>query len=85
MPGSNLASSRRPEEARFEPGKSLSCYQLFILFLRKLSYPEKPVYFMSKALTEAQRGYMAIKIESLAVAWAMEKFHHFLHAKSFHP
>ena len=27
----------RPEEARFEPGKSLSCYQLFILFLRKLS------------------------------------------------
>ena len=27
----------RPEEARFEPGESLSCYQLFILFLRKLS------------------------------------------------
>ena len=27
----------RPEDARFEPGKSLSCYQLFILFMRKLS------------------------------------------------
>ena len=38
---------------------------------------EKPVYFTSKALTEAQKGYVAIEIESLAVAWAMEKFHHF--------
>ena len=38
---------------------------------------ERPVYFPSKALTEAQRGYVAIELESLAVAWAMEKFHHF--------
>ena len=27
----------------------------------------KPVYFASKALTEAQKGYVAIEIESLAV------------------
>ena len=33
---------------------------------------EKPVYFASKALTEAQKGYVAIEIEPLAVAWAME-------------
>ena len=39
---------------------------------------EKPIYFASKALTETQRGYVAIEIESLAVAWAVEKFHHFL-------
>ena len=38
----------------------------------------KPVYFASKTLTEAQLGYMVIEIESLAVAWALEKFHHFL-------
>ena len=45
---------------------------------------EKPVYFASKALTEAQKGYVAIEIESwLAVAWAMEKFHHFLYASHF--
>ena len=44
---------------------------------------QKPVYFMSKALTETQRGYVAIEIESLAVAWAMEKFHHFLYASHF--
>ena len=33
---------------------------------------EKPIYFASKALTETQRGYVAIEIESLAVAWAVE-------------
>ena len=44
---------------------------------------QKPVYFMSKALTETQCGYMAIEIESLAVAWSMEKFHHFLYASHF--
>ena len=40
---------------------------------------EKPIYFASKALTKTQRGYVAIEIESLAVAWAVEKFHHFLY------
>ena len=44
---------------------------------------EKPVYFTNKALTEAQRGYIAIELESLAVAWAMEKFLHFLYGNQF--
>ena len=44
---------------------------------------QKSVYFASKALTETQHGYVAIEIESLAVAWAMEKFHHFLYASHF--
>ena len=43
----------------------------------------KPIYFASKALTETQRGYVAIKIESLAVALAVEKFHHFLYGCHF--
>ena len=43
----------------------------------------KSVYFASKALTGAQKGYVAIKLESLAVAWAMEKFYHFLYASYF--
>ena len=30
-----------------------------------------------------QRGYIAIEIESLAVAWAVEKFHHFLYGCHF--
>ena len=30
-----------------------------------------------------QRGYVAIEIESLAVAWAVEKFHHFLYGCHF--
>ena len=44
---------------------------------------QKPVYFASKALTEAQRAYVAIELEPLAVAWAMEKFHHSLYASHF--
>ena len=44
---------------------------------------QKPVYFVSKVLTETQRGYAAIEIESLAVAWAMVKFHHFLYVSHF--
>ena len=44
---------------------------------------EKLVYFTSKALTEAQHGYVAIELESLAVVWAMEKFHHFLYGNHF--
>ena len=44
---------------------------------------ENPVYFANKALTEAQKGYVATEIESLAVAWAMKRFHHFLYAIHF--
>ena len=52
--------------------------------LRSLSLTrKKPIYFASKALTETQRGYVAIEIKSLAVAWAVEKFHHFLYRCHF--
>ena len=44
---------------------------------------DKSVYFASKAITDAQRGYVAIGLELLAVAWEMEKFNHFLHASHF--
>ena len=30
-----------------------------------------------------QKGYAAIELELLAVAWAMEKFHHFLYGNEF--
>ena len=40
---------------------------------------QKPVYFTSRALSETQKGYVAIELKSLAVAWVMEKFHHFLY------
>ena len=41
------------------------------------------MYFASRALTNAQKGYVAIELEYLAVAWAVEKFHHFLYASHF--
>ena len=45
---------------------------------------QKPVYFASKALSEMQKGYVAIKLKSLAVIWAMEKFHHFLYGMNLY-
>ena len=42
-----------------------------------------PVYFASKSLQDTERGYVAIELEALAVAWVMEKFHHFLYASHF--
>ena len=44
---------------------------------------QKPVYFASKTLIEALRGYVAVELESLALVWAMVKFHHFLYASHF--
>ena len=44
---------------------------------------ETPVYFASKALTDAQQGYVVIEIEMLAVAFVMENFNHFLYASHF--
>ena len=36
-----------------------------------------------RPLHETQKGYVVIELESLAVAWAMEKFHHFLDGTHF--
>ena len=41
------------------------------------------MYIVSKALTNFQKGYVAIESELLVVAWAMERFHHFLYASHF--
>ena len=41
------------------------------------------IFWSFMALTEMQKGYVAVELESLAVAWAMEKFHHFLYGNEF--
>ena len=43
----------------------------------------KPVYFASKALTEAQKGCVTIDLEFLVVVWTMENFTHFLYSNHF--
>ena len=42
-----------------------------------------PIYFVSKSLTDAEKGYVAIELEAFAVSWACEKFHHFLYGSHF--
>ena len=49
----------------------------------KLRVLQTDASFASKALTETQKGCMAIELESLDVTWAMEKFHHFLYGNQF--
>ena len=41
------------------------------------------MYFASKSLTAAQQNYVAIELETLAVSWAVQKFHHYLYGTSF--
>ena len=43
----------------------------------------KPVYYASRSIGEAEKNYVAIELESLAVAWAFEKLHHFIYRKKF--
>ena len=74
-----------PILAHFNPNKptilqtNASCKGLGACLLQN----QRPVYFASRALTETQKGYVAIELESLAVAWVMEKFHHFLYGNEF--
>ena len=77
--------ARAPELAYYNPKKqtvlqtdaSIKGLGAFLL------QDEKPVYLSSKALTVAQKGYVAIELESLAVAWVMHKFHYLLYASHF--
>ena len=39
--------------------------------------------FCQQSINPGTESYVAIDLESLAVAWAMEKFHHFLYASHF--
>ena len=43
----------------------------------------KPVCFLSKPLTDAQKGYVVVELEALTVALAMEKFHYFTYVSHF--
>ena len=43
----------------------------------------KPVYYASRAISKAEKNYVAIELESLAIAWAFEKLHHFIYGKKF--
>ena len=67
----------RPEEARFEPGESLSCYQLFILFLRKLSVqiiPNRMRSIHSKITSEYGKDVVKIFCKWEKIEYKMADF-----------
>ena len=54
-------------------------HQIMDLGVMKLQHG-KPVAYASKAPTGAhEQGYVALEKEALAVAWALEKHHHFIY------
>ena len=81
----NIETAAAPILAYYNPKKSTvlqtdaSCKGLGTCLLQG----QKPVYLASRALSGMQKGYVVIELESLAVAWAMEKFHHFLFGNEF--
>ena len=44
---------------------------------------EHPIAFASRTLTAAERNYAATEGECLAVKWAVDKFHYYLHGRRF--
>ena len=48
-----------------------------------LPQDQRPIYFANRALSDTQKGYVAIELESLAVTWAVEKFLHFPYGNEF--
>ena len=46
---------------------------------------QKPCIFCQAELYARHKRYVTKELESLAVAWAMEKFHHFLYSNEFVP
>ena len=43
----------------------------------------RPVYYASRSLTAVERRYSEIEREALALVWACERFHVYLHGKHF--
>ena len=43
----------------------------------------RPVFFVSQALTGAEKNYQNLERECLVMIWGMEKFHYFLYGKQF--
>lgn len=46
-------------------------------------HTERPVLFLSRALTDTERGYSHLHKEALAIFWAVKKLYHYLFQREF--
>ena len=54
-----------------------------VLFHRYPDGSERPIFNVSKTLSDAQRRYGMIQLEGLAIVFALKKFHQFLYGRHF--
>jgi hypothetical protein len=74
----------------FDPSKELiisadaSAYGIGAVLSHKIDGDkEKPITFVSRTLTEAEKKYSQIEKEALAIIFAVKKFHPYIHGRSF--
>ena len=54
-----------------------------VLFHRYPDGSERPIYNISKCLSETQKRYGMVQLEALAIIYALKKFHQFVYGRSF--
>ncbi|PIO69344.1 hypothetical protein TELCIR_08832 [Teladorsagia circumcincta] len=66
-----------------QPTTTSNCGVGAVLSQRFSDGSEKAVYHASRALTPAQKKYSQIEKEALAIVFAVQKFHRFVHGRHF--
>ena len=73
----------------FDPTKELrvaadaSLYGVGAVLSHRWNDSERPIMFASRTLSPAEKKYSQIEKETLAIIFAVKRFHQFLHGRSF--
>ena len=60
-----------------------SSYGVGAVLCHKIDGEERPVYFVSRTLSDCERRYSQLEREALAIIFAIKKFHYYIYGKEF--